>query len=76
MLDEELKLPVSVRLSAVTGLFLVSEPDNESTCSQHRRELEQELYEFLTKSAEKTKNEIREEPNIKINDVSLLPISS
>jgi len=52
MFEEELKLPVSVRLSAVTGLFLVSEPDNESTCSQHRRELEQELYEFPTNTAD------------------------
>jgi hypothetical protein len=34
-----------------------------------------ELYKFPTKFAEKTKNEIREEPDLKINDVSLLPVS-
>jgi len=43
--------------------------DNESRCSHHRGELEQELCEFLTKSSKKTKNAIREEPNLKINDM-------
>jgi hypothetical protein len=46
MFNEELKLSVSVRLSAVTGLIPLSEPDNESTCPQLHRELELELYEF------------------------------
>ena len=61
MFNEELKLSVSVRLSAVTGLIPLSEPDNESTCPQHRRELEQELYEFPISLPREPKNETREE---------------